>query len=47
MYGHNNAAFVAGIVMQQIKDRGFFREWTQAASHETFPVAIYLGLHAR
>ena len=47
MYGHNNADFAAGIVMQEIKDRGFFREWTQAASHETFPVEISLGLPAR
>ena len=48
MYGHNNADFAAGIVMQEINDiEGFSREWTQAASHGTFPVAISLGLHAR
>ena len=43
MYGHNNADFDAGIVMQEIKDWGFFREWTQATSHGEFPVAISLG----
>ena len=47
MYGHSNADFTAGIVMQEIKDRGFFSEWTQAASRGTFPVAISLGLHVR
>ena len=31
MYGHNNADFAAGIVMQENKDWGFLREWTQVA----------------
>ena len=47
MDGHNNADFAAGIVMQENKDWGFFREWTQAASHGAFPLAISLGRHAR
>ena len=42
MHGHNNADFAAGIVMQEIKESGFFREWTQASSHGAFPVAISL-----
>ena len=46
MYGHNNADFAAGIVMQENKD-WVFQEWTQAASHGAFPVAISLGRHAR
>ena len=39
MYHHNNADFAAGIVMQENTDWGFFREWTQAASLEAFPIA--------
>ena len=40
MIGHNNADIVAGIVMQEIEDWGFFRECTQAASRKAFPDAI-------
>ena len=47
MYGHKNVDFAAGIVMQENKDLDFFREWTRAASHGAFPVAISLGRHAR
>ena len=47
MHGHNNTNFVAGIVMQEVKDQGFFTEWTQAASHGAFPVAISPGRDAR
>ena len=47
MYGHKNVDFAAGIVMQENKDVGFFSEWTRAASHGAFQVAISLGRHAR
>ena len=47
MRDHNNVDFAAGIAMQEIKDWGFFREYTQAASHGAFPVAIFPGRHAR
>ena len=47
MHGYNNVDFAAGLVIQEVKDGGFFRAWAQAASHGAFPVAISLGRDVR